>query len=50
MNLYQVAEEIARRLAGICMVARVMHLFATTTAEKVLRLGKQAAVVETEST
>jgi hypothetical protein len=100
INLYQVAEEIARRLAGIFlrdeegrrpvyggtrtfqedphwrdlilfyeyfhgdngaglgashqtgwtgMVARVMHLFATTTAEKVLQLGKQAAVVDTGS-
>jgi hypothetical protein len=25
-----------------------MHLFATTTTEQVLRLGKMAAVVETE--
>jgi hypothetical protein len=100
MNLYQVAEELARRQAGIFLrdsegrrpvyggarkfqddphwrdlvlfyeyfhgdngaglgashqtgwsglVARGMHLFATTTAEQVLRLGKQAAVVETES-
>jgi hypothetical protein len=101
MNLYQVAEEIARRLASIFLrdgegrrpvyggtrkfqedphwrdlilfyeyfhgdngaglgashqtgwtgiVARCMHLFATITAEKTLQLGKQAAVVETEST
>lgn len=97
MNLYQVAEEIARRLAGIflkdkndrrpvhggtekfqqdphwrdCLlfyeyfhgdngaglgashqtgwtgiVARMMHLFATTTAEQALELGKVAAVVD----
>jgi hypothetical protein len=26
-----------------------MHLFATTTAERMLQIGKQAAVVETES-
>jgi hypothetical protein len=101
MNLYQVAEEIARRLASIFLrngeghrpvyggtrkfqedphwrdlilfyeyfhgdngaglgashqtgwtgiVARPMHLFATTTAEQMLQLGKQAAVVETKST
>jgi hypothetical protein len=101
MNLYQVAEEIARRLTGIFLrdaegrrpvyggsrkfqkdphwrdlvlfyeyfhgdngaglgashqtgwtgiVARGMHLFATTTAEQMLQLGKQAAVIETEST
>jgi hypothetical protein len=101
MNLYQVAEELARRLASIFLrdgegrrpvyggtrkfqedphwrdlilfyeyfhgdngaglgashqtgwtgvVARIMHLFATTTAEQVLQLGKQAAVVDTEST
>jgi hypothetical protein len=100
MNLYQVAEEITRRLANIflkdregrrpvyggtrkfqddphwrdCLlfyeyfhgdngaglganhqtgwtgiVARGMHLFATTTAEQVLQLGKLAAIVETES-
>jgi hypothetical protein len=99
MNLYQVAEEIARRLANIflkdkdgrrpvyggtwkfqedphwrdCLlfyeyfhgdngaglgashqtgwtgiIARAMHLFATTTAEQVLQLGKLAAVVEVE--
>ena len=97
MNLYQVAEEIARRLSGIFLrdgrgrrpvyggaekfqadphwrdlllfyeyfhgdngaglgashqtgwtglVARGMHLFATTTAERMLDLGTQAAVVE----
>jgi hypothetical protein len=97
MNLYQVAEEIGRRLANIFLkdkdgrrpdyggskkfqddphwrdlilfyeyfhgdngaglgashqtgwtgiVARAMHLFATTTAEQVLQLGKTAAVVE----
>jgi hypothetical protein len=100
MNLYQVAEEIARRLANIflkdsegrrpvyggtrkfqedpfwrdCLlfyeyfhgdngaglgashqtgwtgiIARGLHLFATTTAEQVLQLGKLAAAVETES-
>jgi hypothetical protein len=97
MNLYQVAEELSRRLASIflkdeqghrpafggatkfqedpywrdCLqfyeyfhgdngaglganhqtgwtgvVARTMHLFATTTAEQVLALGKSAAVIE----
>ena len=97
MNLYQVAEEIARRLANIFLkdehgrrpvyggtekfqktrtgaicvlfyeyfhgdngaglgashqtgwtgiIARLMHLFATTTPEQVLRLGKTAAVVD----
>jgi hypothetical protein len=97
MNLYQVAEEINRRLANIFLkdkngrrpvyggtrqfqddpywrdlilfyeyfhgdngaglgashqtgwtglIARGLHLFATTTAEQVLRLGKMAAVVE----
>jgi hypothetical protein len=101
MNLYEVAEEITRRLAGIFLrnaegrrpvyggthkfqadphwrdlilfyeyfhgdngaglgashqtgwtgiIARAMHLFASTTAEQVLQLGKQAALVETEST
>jgi hypothetical protein len=101
MNLYQVAEEIARRLANIfikdangqrpvnggvrkfqddphwrdCLsfyeyfhgdngaglgashqtgwtgiIARAMHMFATTTSEQVLKLGTSAAVVETEST
>jgi hypothetical protein len=101
MNLYQVAEEIARRLTSIFLrngegrrpiyggsrkfqedphwrdlilfyeyfqgdngaglgashqtgwtgiVARGMHLFATTTAQEMLQLGKQAAVVETKST
>jgi hypothetical protein len=101
MTLYQVAEEIARRLASIFLrdgqgrrpvyggtrtfqqdphwrdlilfyeyfhgdngaglgashqtgwtgiVARGMHLFATTTAEQMLQLGKQAVLVETEST
>ena len=99
MNLYQVAEEITRRLAGIFVrdaagrrpvyggagkfqedphwrdllqfyeyfhgdngaglgashqtgwtgiIARMMHLFATTTAEQVIELGKIAAVVETD--
>jgi hypothetical protein len=99
-NLYQVAEEITRRLAGLFLrdgagrrpvyggtrkfqddphwrdlilfyeyfhgddgaglgashqtgwsglVARGMHLFATTTAEQMLQLGKQAALVETDS-
>jgi hypothetical protein len=101
MNLYEVAEEIARRLSGIFlrdgegrrpvyggvrkfqedphwrdlllffeyfhgdngaglgashqtgwtgMVARGMHLFATTTAEQMLRIGKQAALGEAGST
>jgi hypothetical protein len=101
MNLYQVAEEISRRLTGIFLrdgrgrrpvyggvekfqsdphwrdlllfyeyfhgdngaglgashqtgwtglVARGMHLFATSTAERMLDLGKQAAVVEAEVT
>lgn len=101
MNLYEVAEEIARRLASIFLagengqrpvngaarkfqedpywrdliqfyeyfhgdngaglgashqtgwtglVARMMHLFATTSAEQVLSLGKAAAVVEEEKT
>jgi hypothetical protein len=100
MNLYQVAEEIARRLASIFLkdsqgrrpvyggsrkfqedphwrdlllfyeyfhgdngaglgashqtgwtgiVARALHLFATTTAEQVLALGQRAAIVETTS-
>jgi hypothetical protein len=100
MNLYEVAEEITRRLAGIFLrngegrrpvyggtrkfhkdphwrdlilfyeyfhgdngaglgashqtgwtgiIARAMHLFATTTAEQMLQFGKQAALVETES-
>jgi len=99
MNLYQVAEEIARRLACLFLrnqdglrpvnggerkfqedphwrdcvqfyeyfhgdngaglgashqtgwtgvIARALHLFATTTAEQVLELGKVAALVETE--
>jgi hypothetical protein len=99
MNLYQVAEEISRRLAGIFLrdpegrrpvyggtrkfqedphwrdlilfyeyfhgddgaglgashqtgwtgiVARGMHLFATTTAEQLLQLGKQAVVTQAE--
>jgi hypothetical protein len=99
MNLYQVAEEIARRLSNIFLkdkdgrrpvyggtqkfqedshwrdlllfyeyfhgdngaglgashqtgwtgiVARGMHLFATTTAEQVLELGKLAAIVEVD--
>jgi hypothetical protein len=101
MNLYQVAEEITRRLAGIFLrngqgrrpvyggtakfqedphwrdlvlfyeyfhgdngaglgashqtgwtgiIARAMHLFATTTAEQMLRLGLKAGLIETEST
>jgi hypothetical protein len=100
MNLYQVAEEITRRLASIFLkdkdgrrpvyggnrqfqedphwrdlvlfyeyfhgdngaglgashqtgwtgiIARAMHLFATTTAEQVLEFGKAAAITETES-
>jgi hypothetical protein len=100
MNLYQVAEELARRLTTIFLrdehgrrpvyggstkfqedphwrdlilfyeyfhgdngaglgashqtgwtgiIARALQLFATTTAEQVLALGKQAAVVEAES-
>jgi hypothetical protein len=31
------------------IIARAMHLFATTTADQLLQLGKTAAVVETES-
>jgi hypothetical protein len=101
MNLYQIAEELSRRLAGLFLrgedgrrpanggepklqedphwrdyiqfyeyfhgdngaglgashqtgwtglIARVMHFFATTTAEQVVELGKKAAVVETEPT
>jgi hypothetical protein len=101
MNLYQVAEEISRRLGSMFLkgkdgrrpvnggekkfqedphwsdyvqfyeyfhgdngaglganhqtgwtgvIARAMHLFATTTAEQVLELGKVAAVVEVEKT
>jgi hypothetical protein len=101
MNLYQVAEEIVRRLARLFLrdgegrrpvygstrkfqqdphwrdliqfheyfhgdngaglgashqtgwtgiVARGMHLFGTTTAEQMLRVGKRAAMGETEST
>jgi hypothetical protein len=100
MSLYQVAEEIARRLVAIFLrdengrrpvyggtrkfqedphwrdlvlfyeyfhgddgagvgashqtgwtgvVARIMHLFSTTTAEQVLAFGQRAAIVETES-
>jgi hypothetical protein len=100
MNLYQVAEEIARRMVRIFLrdshgrrpvyggarkfqedphwrdlilfyeyfhgdngagigashqtgwtgiIARVMHMFATTTAEQVIELGQKAAIVETES-
>ena len=100
MNLYQVAEEIARRLAAIFLrdvdgrrpvyggskkfqedphwrdlvlfyeyfhgdngagvgashqtgwtgiIARVMHMFATTTAQQVQELGQKATIVETES-
>jgi hypothetical protein len=99
MNLYQIAEDIANRLANIFLrdkngqrpvyggtekfqtdphwrdlilfyeyfhgdngaglgashqtgwtgiIARLMHLFATTTAEQVLQLGKAAAVVEVQ--
>ncbi len=101
MNLYQVAEEIARRLASIFLksgdgrrpvngdeqkfqsdphwrdyiqfyeyfhgdngaglgashqtgwtgvVARMMHLFATTSADQVLEIGKRAAMIELDST
>jgi hypothetical protein len=32
------------------IIARLMHLFATTTAEQLLKLGTKAAIVETEST
>ena len=32
------------------IIARAMHLFATTTAEQVLELGKMAAFVEAEPT
>jgi hypothetical protein len=99
MNLYQVAEELTQRLAGIFLrkdgrrpvyggtakfqedphwrdlilfyeyfhgdngaglgashqtgwtgiVARAMHLFATTTPEQMLELGKLAAITETET-
>jgi hypothetical protein len=99
MNLYQVAEEIARRLTAIFLaggegrpvyggcrkfqddphwrdlilfyeyfhgdngagiwanhqtgwtgiIARMMHMFATSTAEQVLELGQVATIVETES-
>jgi hypothetical protein len=31
------------------IVARAMHLFASTTAEQMLQLGRRAALVETES-
>jgi hypothetical protein len=99
MNLYQIAEEISRRLASIFLrdnagrrpvygdsrkfqedpywrdyilfyeyfhgdngaglgashqtgwtgiIARAMHLFATTTAEQVLELGKAAGIIEVE--
>ena len=101
LTLYQVAEEIARRLTSIFLkdangrrplyggarrfqedpfwrelllfyeyfqgddgaglgashqtgwtgiIARILHLFSTTTAEQVKRLGQRAAIVETEST
>jgi hypothetical protein len=30
------------------IIARTMHLFATTTAEQVLELGKAAAIIETQ--
>src|SRR5246127_4015687 len=100
MTLYQVAEELSRRLAGIFLrdnngrrpvygrtrkfqedphwrdlvlfyeyfhgdngaglgashqtgwtgsIARIMHLFASTTGQQVLELGARAALVETES-
>jgi hypothetical protein len=100
MNLYQVAEELGRRLASIFLrdgegrrpvyggtrkfqddphwrdlvtfyeyfhgdngagigashqtgwtgvVARIMHMLATTTAEQVIALGQTASIVETES-
>ncbi len=100
MNLYQVAEEIARRLTSIFLkdkdgrrpvnggeqkfqldlhwcdglqfyeyfhgdngaglganhqtgwtgvIARIMHLFATTNADQVLEIGKRAAVIELDS-
>jgi hypothetical protein len=100
MNLYQVAEELTRRLAGIFLrdpqgrrpvyggsqkfqedphwrdlvlfyeyfhgdngaglgashqtgwtgvIARAMHMFATSTAKQVLELGQTAAIVETDS-
>ena len=100
MNLYQVAEEIARRMVSIFLrnengrrpvyggtrkfqedphwrdlilfyeyfhgdngaglgashqtgwtgiIARIMHMFATTTAEQVIALGQKATIVETES-
>ncbi len=100
MNLYQVAEEIARRLVSVFLrdssgrravqggtrkfqedlhwrdylhfyeyfhgdngaglgashqtgwtgiVARIMHMFATTTAEQVVKLGQKATIVEEES-
>jgi hypothetical protein len=100
LNLYQVAEELARRLGGIFLrdgkgvrpvyggakkfqedphwrdlilfyeyfhadngaglgashqtgwtgvIARILHLFATTTAEQVQELGKEAAVTETDA-
>ena len=31
------------------VIARAMHLFATTTSDQVLELGQRAAIVETES-
>ena len=31
------------------IIARAMHMFATSTAEQVLELGQKAAIVETES-
>jgi hypothetical protein len=31
------------------IIARAMHLFATTTGQQVLELGQRAAIVETES-
>jgi hypothetical protein len=50
LTLYQVAEELTRRLAATFrrdeIIARAMHLFATTTPAQVLELGKIAAVAE----
>src|SRR5262249_44779221 len=31
------------------IIARVMHMFATTTAQQVIELGQKATIVETES-
>jgi hypothetical protein len=38
----------ARETGWTGVIARAMHLFATTTADQVLRFGKMAAVVEIE--